>query len=164
MRMNTPHRHRLGLAAPYLLRPSTLITFEGAPRSGRTTQFERLRRAQVQPAGPTPLFAQDPMFLSSSDGSAAPARIESAMSALEAGRTVFADGWDAPDVREPDLVFLFGRTLQGPLVGWRWPQVTAERIVPMPQGHEGIVGAALWTGLASRRFYGSCACIVDSCA
>lgn len=162
MRMTTPHRHRLDLAAPYSLRPSSVITFEGAPRSGRTTQFERLRLAQLKPAGRTPLFAADPLFVPSVDGGLTPGRTEAALAALDAGRTVFADGWDAVDRRQPDLVLLFGRSLEGAGVAWPWPQVSVERIVPMPDGHEGIVGLALWTALASRRFFGTCACTVGS--
>lgn len=157
--MTDPHRHRAGFQALYVLRV-VLIVFDGAPRSGKTTQFERLQNAQQAPADGCPIFAGAPLFLPAAHDTWR--RSAQAAAALAAGRTVFADGWDRNVSLQPDLLLLFGRTVDGSTPEWTWPVLSAERIVPLPEGDEDIVGLAIWTALASRRVYATCPCIVTA--
>ncbi len=157
--MTPPHRRRQGFAPPYYLRPHTLIVFHGAPRSGKTTQLDRLRQVGAR----AELFAAAPQVV---DLALAPATtrqtlVHAALDRLDAGGVVLAEGWDY-SVRTPDLVLLFPHSVDGSNEGWAWPPVDAGRGVPMPEGHEGQVGIALWTALAARRFYSPCSCIADA--
>lgn len=153
------NRHRRGFAPPYYLRANTLIVMDGARRSGKTTQLERLCHA-----GPgVRLFATTPHAV---DIAVAPTTarrdlVGRAMEVLGAGGTVLAERWDY-SVRTPDVVLLFPNSVEGSEGKWTWPPVDANLIVPMPKGHEGLVGGALWTALAARRFFSPCPCITDA--
>jgi hypothetical protein len=140
-----------------------LVVLDGAPGSGKSTQLSRMHAGQHQPNDGIALFATAPKFLEvppEAGGERAQA-LQVALGALADGRTVFCERWDYT-VRAPDLVLLFGHSVAQPTAPWPWPAAPADRIAPMPAGHEGIVGGAIWTAMASRGLYGVCPCFAQA--
>lgn len=151
-------RHTPGPAAPYHLRAGLLIVLDGVQGSGKTTQLERLREAKERMFRVPPVFAELPADVQS------PAAVRErigVLSALAEGQTVLTERWAYKDA-VPDLVLLSLTSFTGSPVGVEpWKVVPPGRRVVLPCEHEGIVSLKLWTAMAERRWYGSCACVVQ---
>lgn len=157
MTFRTGSGHTHGFAHPYHLRQGLLVVFDGAAGSGKTTQLERLHEAQHRLFHLPPVFVEVPADEQSPEAVAR--RIE-ALTALAAGRSVFAERWSYDDA-VPDLVLLSMTSFTGG--GQRpmpWAVVPAVRQVVLAEGHAGNVALEMWTAMAQRGFYGSCPCQV----